>query len=43
MILGQDLAIGDEAHTQNKVNLYFTESFTFRILEPMAVIHYTAG
>ena len=43
LILGQDLAIGYEAHTQNKVKLYFTESFTFRILEPAAVIHYTAG
>ena len=43
LILGQDLAIGYEAHTQDKVKLYFTESFTFRILEPAAVIHYTAG
>ncbi len=40
LILGQDLAIGYESHTPKKVKLYFTESFTFRILEPSAVIHY---
>jgi uncharacterized linocin/CFP29 family protein len=43
LILGQDLAIGYESHTQDKVKLYFTESFTFRILEPAAVIHYSAS
>jgi len=42
LIVGQDLAVGYETHTSAKVNLYFTESFTFRILEPAAVIHYTA-
>jgi len=43
LILGQDLAIGYEKHTAAQVHLYFTESFTFRILEPAAVIHYSAG
>lgn len=43
LILGQDLAIGYEKHNQEKVSLYYTESFTFRILEPAAVIHFTAG
>jgi len=43
LILGQDLAIGYESHTPERVKLYFTESFTFRILEPAAVIYYTAG
>ena len=43
LILGQDLAVGYESHTTKKVKLYFTESFTFRILEPAAVIHYQAG
>jgi uncharacterized linocin/CFP29 family protein len=43
LILLQDLATGYETHIQEKVTLYFTESFTFRILEPSAVIHYTAG
>ena len=42
LIIGQDLAVGYEAHTAEKVKLYFTESFTFRILEPSAVIPYTA-
>ncbi len=42
LILGQDLAVGYETHTPKKVNLFYTESFTFRVLEPAAVIHYTA-
>jgi uncharacterized linocin/CFP29 family protein len=40
LILGQDLAIGYESHSSSSVRLYFTESFTFRILEPSSVIHY---
>ena len=43
LILGQDLAIGYESHSQTKAKLYFTESFTFRVLEPAAVINYTAA
>jgi uncharacterized linocin/CFP29 family protein len=43
LILGQDLAVGYDTHTPETVHLYFTESFTFRILEPGAVIHYSAG
>jgi uncharacterized linocin/CFP29 family protein len=43
LILGQDLAIGYQKSTTDTVTLYFTESFTFRIIEPAAVIHYTAG
>ena len=42
LIIGQDLAVGYESHTPSTVRLYFTESFTFRILEPAAVIHYNA-
>jgi uncharacterized linocin/CFP29 family protein len=42
LIIGQDLAIGYQSHNSDKVKLYFTESFTFRILEPDAVIHYDA-
>lgn len=42
LILGQDLAIGYESHSHNKVKLYFTESFTFRVLEPAAVTAFTA-
>jgi uncharacterized linocin/CFP29 family protein len=38
LTLGQDLSIGYESHTQNEVQLYLTESFVFRVLEPKAVI-----
>jgi uncharacterized linocin/CFP29 family protein len=37
LILGQDLAIGYDNHNSTNVRLYFTESFTFRVLEPLAV------
>jgi uncharacterized linocin/CFP29 family protein len=37
LILGQDIAIGYESHNLTDVKLYFTESFTFRVLEPLAV------
>jgi uncharacterized linocin/CFP29 family protein len=44
LILGQDLAIGFEKAISDSVTLYIMESFTFRILEPAAVIPYsTAG
>ncbi|MFO8234235.1 MAG: family 1 encapsulin nanocompartment shell protein [Bacteroidales bacterium] len=38
LTLGQDLSIGYESHNDKKVQLYFTESFTFQVLEPAAVI-----
>lgn len=38
LVLGQDLSIGYESHNNKTVQLYFTESFTFKILEPKAVI-----
>ena len=40
LIIGQDLAVGYESHNPSTVRLYFTGSFTFRILEPAAVIPY---
>ena len=43
IILGQDMAVGYDSHSSDKVKLYYTESFTFRILEPAAVIHYNAA
>ena len=43
LVLGQDLAVGYEKSTPTTVTLYIMESFTFRILEPAAVIHYSAG
>jgi uncharacterized linocin/CFP29 family protein len=42
LILGQDIAIGYESHDATKVKLYFTESFTVRVLEPAAVINFSA-
>ncbi len=38
LILGQDLSIGYESHSNKNVQLYFTESFTFKIIDPKAVI-----
>jgi uncharacterized linocin/CFP29 family protein len=38
LTVGQDLAIGYKQHTAREVELYFTESFTFRVLEPAAAI-----
>ncbi len=43
LILGQDLSVGYDSHTAEKVKLYYNESFTFRILEPAAVIPYVGG
>lgn len=37
MVIGQDLSIGYESHTNKTVQLYFTESFTYHIMEPAAV------
>lgn len=39
LTLGQDLSIGYETHNRNDVLLYFTEAFTFQILEPNALIY----
>jgi uncharacterized linocin/CFP29 family protein len=38
LTLGQDFSIGYESHNQQKVQLYLTESFTFQVLDPAAVI-----
>jgi uncharacterized linocin/CFP29 family protein len=38
LTLGQDFSIGYEAHDKQKVQLYFTVSFTFQVIEPDAVI-----
>lgn len=37
LILGQDISIGYDVHTTEKVKLYFSESFTFRVLSPEAL------
>ncbi|HEY4187859.1 MAG TPA: family 1 encapsulin nanocompartment shell protein [Polyangia bacterium] len=38
LTVGQDLSIGYASHDRNKVELYLTESFTFRVLEDKAAI-----
>lgn len=38
LVIGQDLSIGYDTHDTEKVKLYFTESFTFRILTPEAIV-----
>ena len=36
--VGQDLSVGYLAHDRQTVELYLTESFTFRVLEPAAAV-----
>jgi uncharacterized linocin/CFP29 family protein len=38
LTLGQDASIGYDWHDKSKVHLYLTESFTFRVLNPEAVV-----
>jgi uncharacterized linocin/CFP29 family protein len=38
LTVGQDLSIGYAYHEKHSVELYLTESFTFRVLEPAAAI-----
>jgi len=38
LTVGQDLSIGYAYHTKHEVELYVTESFTFRVLEPAAAV-----
>lgn len=38
MTVGVDLSIGYRTHDKETVDLYFTESFTFRVLEPAATV-----
>ncbi|MBD3162804.1 MAG: bacteriocin [Candidatus Latescibacteria bacterium] len=38
IVLGQDAALGWESHGDGKVVLFLMESFTFRVLEPRAVV-----
>jgi uncharacterized linocin/CFP29 family protein len=43
LTLGQDISVGfDQQHGQ-RVQLYMTESFTFRVLEPQAVVAVALG
>ncbi len=38
LVLGQDMSVGYESHNSKTVQLYFTESFTFQVIDPAAVI-----
>lgn len=38
LTVGQDLSIGYAFHERHRVELYLTETFTFRVLEPSAAI-----
>jgi uncharacterized linocin/CFP29 family protein len=38
LTVGQDLALGYTAHDVEGVDLYLTESFTFRVLEAAAAV-----
>lgn len=40
LTVGQDFSIGYASHDREGVELYLTESFTFRVLEPKAVLHF---
>ncbi|QJT10269.1 family 1 encapsulin nanocompartment shell protein [Oceanidesulfovibrio marinus] len=40
MVVGQDMAIGYYRHDKTTVSLYFTESFTFQVFEPHAIVTY---
>jgi uncharacterized linocin/CFP29 family protein len=37
--VGQDLSVGYAGHEKDKVYLYITESFAFRVLEPAAAVY----
>lgn len=38
LVIGQDYALGYDSHTTEKVKLFLTGSFTFRVLSPEAVV-----
>jgi uncharacterized linocin/CFP29 family protein len=43
LTVGQDISIGYTGHDRDKVELYLTESFTFRVLEPAAAVELKAS
>jgi uncharacterized linocin/CFP29 family protein len=43
LTVGQDLSIGYAYFERSHVELYLTESFTFRVLEPAAAVHLLRG
>jgi uncharacterized linocin/CFP29 family protein len=43
LVLGQDASVGFEQQDGQTVRLFLTESFTFRVLEPQAVVAFTSA
>jgi uncharacterized linocin/CFP29 family protein len=43
LILGQDVSVGYIGHDTQKVKLYLTSSFTFRVLDPSAVVVFSSN
>ncbi len=43
LTIGQDLSVGYSHHDERRVDLYLTESFTFRVLEPAAALWLTTA
>ncbi|WP_437589337.1 family 1 encapsulin nanocompartment shell protein [Sorangium sp. So ce1000] len=43
LTVGEDLSIGYDRHEKNIVELFLTESFTFRVLEPAAAVALRRG
>ncbi len=41
LTIGQDLSIGYANHDREKIELYLTESLTFRVIEPAAAVPFT--
>lgn len=40
LIVGQDMSIGYDHHTSDEVFLFLTESFTFRVIAPEAIVSF---
>jgi uncharacterized linocin/CFP29 family protein len=38
LIIGQDFSVGYQSHTSTEVNFFITETFTFRVLTPEAIV-----
>jgi uncharacterized linocin/CFP29 family protein len=43
LTVGQDFAVGYHSHTSNEISLFVTESFTFRVVVPEAIIGFKLG
>ncbi|WP_437855915.1 encapsulin [Sorangium sp. So ce363] len=43
LTVGEDLSIGYDRHDKDIIELFLTESFTFRVLEPAAAVALRRG